>query len=340
LRKIRRDALTNSKLELECRRDERRILCLAPFTTELGKALHSLAQEEAKGVKFGYAIAAVTAVLLSGTTAWAQPADLPIPAATTTQYPPGVSVGSAGGIPVYVDAQGRTLYGMDMRTLLRTDPDTSQHCRGACAEVWEPLLAPADAKPNIRFPIGFGQRRPQGGAAGGAARAGGGEGLSQNAVAQAFAEMQQNQKAADWTIIQGPQGPQWVYKGWHMVFVRKGDKPGSAAYEGAEDKVWNTLKYVPPVPKVTAPVNVSTAFVDGGYALVDKDGRLLFTGSCGTDCSGWRPFNGALASSGVGEWTVSHETDDPQWLYRGKPVFVAQGGDSADMPAGATVLRP
>ena len=72
-----------------------------------------------------------------------------------------VAVGSAGGIPVYVDAQGRTLYGMDMRVLLRTDPDTSQHCTGACAEVWEPLLAPAGSTPNIRFPMGFGDRGRQ-----------------------------------------------------------------------------------------------------------------------------------------------------------------------------------
>jgi predicted lipoprotein with Yx(FWY)xxD motif len=289
-------------------------------------------------VKIGYAIAAMAAVVLSAATAWAQPADLPIPAATTTQYPPGVSIGSAGGTPVYVDASGRTLYGMDMRVLLRTDPDTSQHCKGPCTEIWEPLLAPADAKPNIRFPIGFGDRSRQAAAA---AAAGGSAAPAQTGSAnQALSEMQQNQKAADWTIIQGPQGPQWVYKGWHMVYVRKGDKPGLAAYEGAEDKVWNTLKYVPPVPKVTAPVNVSTAFVEGGYALVDKEGRLLFTGECGSDCPAWRPFNGPLASSGVGDWAVSRDADAAQWLYRGKPVFVAQGTTPAEVPAGATVLRP
>jgi predicted lipoprotein with Yx(FWY)xxD motif len=146
------------------------------------------------------------------------------------------------------------------------------------------------------------------------------------------------QKAPDWTVIEGPQGPQWVYKGWHMVFVRKGDKPGSAAFEGAGNMTWNTLKYVPPAPKIIAPVEVSTAFVAGAYALVDKEGRLLFTGSC-DDCTGWRPFGGALASRGVGEWAVSRDADTPQWLYRGKPVFVAQG-TGADLPAGAAVLRP
>ncbi len=277
-------------------------------------------------MKVGHALAALGAGLLASVSALAQPVDLPIAAATTAEYPAGVSVGSAGGIPVYVDAQGRTLYGMDMRVLLRAGPDASQYCQAACAEVWEPLLAPAGSKPNIAFPLGFGDRR-QAAAAGGARP-------------DPQAEMARNQKAPDWTIIAGPHGPQWVYKGWHMVFVRKGDKPGSAAYDGADNMAWNTLKYVPPVPQVVTPVNVSTAFVDGGYALVDNKGRLLFSGNCGNDCAGWRAFTGPLASVGVGDWAVRRDADAPQWLYRGQPVFVAQGPVPADLPAGAKVLRP
>jgi predicted lipoprotein with Yx(FWY)xxD motif len=286
-------------------------------------------------VKFGHAIAAVAAVFLSGTVAFAQPADLPIPAASTADFPPGVKIGNAGGVPVYTDGQGRTLYGMDMRTLLRAGADTSKYCQGACADVWEPLLAPAGSTPNIVFPLGFGDRRQL-------ARPIGGTPASPSGGPRPdpLAEMARNQKAPDWTIIQGPQGPQWVYKGWHMVFVRRGEKPGSAAYDGTGNMVWNTLKYVPPVPRVVAPANVSTAFVDGAYALVDKDGRLLFSGNCGKDCAGWRPFTGPLASSGVGDWAVSHDTDTPQWFWRGKPVFVAQGPTLTDMPAGATALRP
>jgi predicted lipoprotein with Yx(FWY)xxD motif len=286
-------------------------------------------------VKFGHAIAAVAAVFLSGTAARAQPADLPVPAATTAVYPPGVKIGSADGVPVYTDAQGRTLYGMDMRTLLRAGADTSKYCQEACAEAWEPLLAPAGSVPNIAFPLGFGDRRQPARPTGGApVSASGGQ------RPDPLAEMARNQKAPDWTIIEGPQGPQWVYKGWHMVFVRKGDKPGSAAYDGAENMVWNTLKYVPPVPKVIAPVNVTTAFVSGAYALVDKEGRLLFTGDCGDACASWRPFTGPMAGTGVGEWAVSHDADAPQWLYRGKPVFIAQGATPADVPVGARVLRP
>ena len=259
---------------------------------------------------------AAVAVSMMGHAAWAQPADLPIPAATTADYPPGVKIGSAGGVPVYVDQAGRTLYGMDMRTLLRAGPDPAQYCQGACAEAWEPLLAPADAKPNVMFPQGFGPRSAP------------------------PAGMVQNQKAPDWTVIAGPQGPQWVYKGWHMVFTRKGEAPGLAAHEGDEHMVWNTLKFVPPVPQLTAPVGVAATFVEGAYALADQAGHLLFTGACAADCAGWQPFAGGMASRGLGDWAVSRDADAPQWLYRGRPAFVAQGTSPADLPAGATVLRP
>lgn len=285
-------------------------------------------------MRIGYAITAMMALCMTASSAWAQPADLPIPAATTSDYPAGIHVGSAGGVPVYVDQAGRTLYGMDMRTLLRAGADTSKYCQADCAERWEPVLAPAGSKPNIMFPRGFGDRqRPP--AAGGAPAA-----APSSGAAAAGTEFVQNQKAPDWSIIEGPQGPQWVYKGWHMVYVRKGEAPGSATHDGDENMVWNTLKYVPPVPKLTAPVNVATAFVEGAYALVDNEGRLLFTGDCASDCADWRPLAGGVASRGLGDWAVSREADKPQWLYRGKPVFVAAGPSPDDMPAGAAVLRP
>jgi predicted lipoprotein with Yx(FWY)xxD motif len=281
-------------------------------------------------MRAGLAIAAMAAaVLLSSATVRAQPADLPIAPATTSDFPPGVRIGSAGGIPVYTDKAGHTLYGMDMRTLLLFGADTSKYCQGACLDLWQPLLAPAGSKPNIMFPTGNRRRQADKAKAAGAAPA-----------PAAADEMIPNQKAPDWTIIDGPQGPQWVYKGWHMVFTRKDESPGSAAHEGEEDMVWNTLKYVPPVPKLTAPADVSTAYVDGAYVLVDKEGRMLFSGSCASDCAAWHPFSGALASRGVGDWKVSLEADTPQWLYRGKPVYVAEGSDAAEMPAGAAVLRP
>lgn len=268
-------------------------------------------------------LAAVLSLAIPAT-AGAQPADLPIPAATTDRYPPGVSVARTKDGPVYVDAKGRTLYGMDLRTVLRWAPDPTLYCQDACMQNWQPLLAPAGARPNIRYP----QNRPRG---------------DDEKPAQSAApaeEFVNPQRAPDWTVIEGPQGPQWVYKGWHMVFTRKGDKPRSAAFDGADNKVWNTLKFVPPVPKIEAPGGVTTIFADGAYALAAPDGRVLFTGKCGKDCGGWQPMAGGMANRSAGQWAVSTAGDTPQWTYKGKPVFISQEDDPSQPPANGTVLRP
>jgi predicted lipoprotein with Yx(FWY)xxD motif len=255
---------------------------------------------------------AATAGLVSP--AAAQPADLPIAPATTSEYPAGVRVMKTKDGAVYADARGLVLYGMDMRTVLRWSPDASKYCQGECAEQWEPLLAPANAKPNILFPQGFSRAGPPPGYV-------------------------QPQAAPDWTVIMGPDGPQWVYKGWHMVYTRKGSKAGSTAFEGAENKTWNTLKFVPPVPQIVAPLNVKPVFAKGAYALADKDGHVLFSGNCAKGCT-WQPFTGGLASRGVGDWSVDHTTQSPQWRYRGKPVFVSTEDDPVATPKGGTALRP
>ena len=264
--------------------------------------------------------------------ALAQPADLPIPPARTSDYPPGVKVARAPIGPVYVDRQGRTLYGMDMRTLLRFGADPAQYCTGLCAEAWEPLLAPAGAVPNIRYPGDYGGRlfarlRPDAAPA-------------NRAPAEQSATFHEPQKAPDWTIIQGPQGPQWVYKGWHVVYTRRGEARHSAAHDGAEGMVWNALRFVPPVPEIVAPTNVTTRFVAGAHVLADKDGRLLYSGKCRSGCAEWRPFGAGLASLPVGQWTVLTSGDAPQWSWRGKPVFVSADGEASSLPAAATLLKP
>jgi predicted lipoprotein with Yx(FWY)xxD motif len=100
------------------------------------------------------------ALLLSAGAVQAQPVDLPIPPATTDQFPPGVHIAKTAQGSVYVDRRGHVLYGMDMRTLLRAGPDPSRYCQDACAQSWEPLLAPGTAAPNIRFPMGNRESAP------------------------------------------------------------------------------------------------------------------------------------------------------------------------------------
>lgn len=257
---------------------------------------------------------ALLATAALATPVLAQPADLPIAAATTSEYPAGVKVIKTKDGMVYADARGLVLYGMDMRTVLRWSPDAALYCTGECESQWEPLLAPPGAKPNIIFPQGYGQLPPPPGYV-------------------------RPQAAPDWTVIMGPAGPQWVYKGWHIVYTRKGSKPGSTAFEGAEGKTWNTLKFVPPVPKIAAPGMVKPIFAHGAYALADKDGRVLFTGKCARGCT-WQPLTGGLASRGLGEWSVDRSGQSPQWRYRGQPVFVNTQDDPTTPPKGGTALRP
>lgn len=252
--------------------------------------------------------------MLQPATSHAQPADLPIAPADGSALPRGVSVRQVDGGQVYVDGKRRVLYGMDMRTVLRWAPDPAQYCTGACRDDWEPLLAPADAQPNVRFP----------------------RDVHRGVKDEAFINPQ---KAPDWTVIAGPDGPQWVYKGWHMVFTRRGEEGRSAAFDGAGELTWNTLKFVPPPPAVTGPAGIAARFVAGRYVMVDGAGRALFTGTCAQPCA-WRPFAAPMAGRGMAAWSVLLTGDRPQWAHKGKPVFVAGQEDATAVPAGAQALLP
>jgi len=252
----------------------------------------------------------------------AQPADLPIAAATTTEYPKGVTVRSTDAGPVYANKKGQTLYGLDLRTVQRWSPDAAQYCATRCEE-WEPFLAPEGSRPNVAYPRGFGPGRR--------------EWVARIAEKGYYSEPG---KAPDWTVIDGPQGLQWVYKGWHMVYTRKGEPKGSTRYDGAEEFIWNTLKFIPPVPAIVAPARVEPLFVDGSYALALGGEQLLFTAECKEDCPQWQPFAAGLASRGIGDWQVNREHDVPQWTYHGRRVFVATSGERASVPEGVDVLRP
>jgi predicted lipoprotein with Yx(FWY)xxD motif len=256
------------------------------------------------------------ALLLATTSLVAQPADLPIPAATTERFPAGVRTKATAAGLFYTNRRRQILYGLDMRTVMRAGPNAAQYCQGACLETWAPLLAPKSALPNIEFPQGLSfdpDPRP---------------------------EFFKPQKAPDWTIIVGPQGPQYVYKGWHMVFTKRDAKADEPAPDALDGRTWNTLKYVPPVPQITAPPGVKPLFHGGRYVLADKDGRLLFTGQCTGDCAGWQPFVGGAASAGVADWNIGQSGDMPQWLYKGQPVFMAPADHPLGLPAGAKAVQP
>lgn len=283
----------------------------------------------------GRKVLKLAATALTTTIAVAQPVDLPLPQANTTSYPQGVSVVQTPAGPVYVDAKGHTLYGLDLRTLLRWGPNPASYCKDRCS-AWSPLLAPAGAAINIAYPQGFGEELRKSIADGSEAR----PPVKPVAAERAPPFYTDPLKAPDWTVIAGPSGPQWVYNGWHMVYVRKGDGRASTRYDGAENLTWNTLKYAPGSPRVEAPGGVRAMLADGAYVLVDKDGHALFTGPCPVPCTTWKPLAGGMASAGSGAWQISNTGDRPQWTYRGRPVFVSQEADPASVPPATEALRP
>jgi predicted lipoprotein with Yx(FWY)xxD motif len=246
-------------------------------------------------------------------TAWAQASDLPIPAAVADHFPAGIAVKTAGEQRVYVNRRGATLYGMDMRAATGRTGRPALYCTGDCLSEWEPLLAPKGS-PVSPVPREFGGPRTP--------------------------SEKPSGEATDWTVMEGPAGPQWVYKRVHMVFTRKGERPGSVAHDGEDGFLWNSLKYVPPVPKLSAPANVTPRLADGAYVLTDGQGNQLFTaraGDCADPCA-WPVFASGMARRGMGEWSVRTGPDRSQWVYRGKPVYRTEGKDP--IPAEAVALAP
>lgn len=290
--------------------------------------------------------------------AMAQNRYAPIPPAASAELPAGISVRKTPVGDVYIDAKGRVLYGMDKNTLRLDTRTPHKHCVGKCQERWEPVAAPAGTPETPAAPAGFGFGRGAGGGGGGGQRTGSTVGAdAAQAAVQAqgqggnFIGTQGNSLRAataapagpDWTVGEGPNGPQLIDKRTHLVFARKDDSPDSTEWDGEENFLWNALRYVPPVPKVAAPAGVSPLFVSGAYALVDKQQRVLFVRdkapACGNACA--VPFTTGFLMKGMGDWSVKRDGDQAQWLYRGKPVFVSLAVPrSADVPDGAAVVRP
>lgn len=300
-------------------------------------------------LKWHYLGLAVAAAGLIAGQAVAQSRYATIPTANSTQLPQGISVKKTPAGDVYVDSQGRVLYGMDTSQLRLRTRTPFKHCREVCAQEWEPVApppgtaatpAPAPTGRGAPGSLGFiGGAGAQAATAAAQAQVNTGGGLGRGAAAPA--------SGPDWTVIEGLNGPQLLYKRTHLVFVHKVE-PTSTKWDASPDwlrdepvgPLFNALRYVPPVPKLaSAPKGVTPLFLDGAYVLVDKEQRVLY--SCVANCAKQEPLLAGLMAEGGGDWTVSRDSDAPQWLYKGKPVYVSQGAPkTAAIPAGAALLRP
>ncbi|MET0363932.1 MAG: hypothetical protein ABW169_04700 [Sphingobium sp.] len=207
--------------------------------------------------------------------------------------PASVHVGSSSLGAIHVDAQGRTLYAMDMRTLRSRYGAGADYCKGPCATTWTAVPA------------------------------------AQGAIS-----------TGRWTVVKGATGPQWAWNGNPVFTFAKDTGAGSIAGNGYDD-MWAVIAYTPPPPKLVAPATIRPVYAADGYVLANAEGRLLFTQVGGTaDSTQWMPLTAGLASQSVGQWQVSRDADRPRWLFKGQPVYVAQGKSPADLPSGTAPLRP
>ncbi|UVO52652.1 hypothetical protein [Sphingomonas sp. SUN039] len=76
-------------------------------------------------------------------------------------FPSGVSTGSSPLGRVYVGKDGRTLYGLSLRSVRARTSLTLTYCTGPCAAAWTPLKAPGDAKPVGSWTVVQGAQGPQ-----------------------------------------------------------------------------------------------------------------------------------------------------------------------------------
>ena len=58
-----------------------------------------------------------------------------------------------------------------------------------------------------------------------------------------------------------------------MVFIRKGDTPGSTAHDGTDEMIWNSLRFVPPVPEIVAPANGASSLTRIGSTTMHPPAR-------------------------------------------------------------------
>ncbi len=142
----------------------------------------------------------------------------------------------------------------------------------------------------------------------------------------------------DWSVVQGPKGPQWAYQRNPVFSFNADQKPGETRGEGY-DYLWSTLFYTPPKPTIAAPPSVATTPVKGENILTSLEGAALFTAPL-VGSAMFTPFAAAMVSQPLGDWTVLRHGDTPQWAWRGKPVFVSQEQVPTDVPAGGKVLKP
>jgi predicted lipoprotein with Yx(FWY)xxD motif len=142
-----------------------------------------------------------------------------------------------------------------------------------------------------------------------------------------FAAADDAQPMGAWTVTTREEGgKQWVFEGNPLYTYAKDSLPGLATGEGAQD-IWHRAIKLAPRPR-----DVTYRGTAAGRVAADLKGMTLYTADKdtgdGSGCTGaclqqWLPMHAPGAAIAVGDWTIVERKDDgePQWAYKGKPVY-------------------
>jgi predicted lipoprotein with Yx(FWY)xxD motif len=162
------------------------------------------------------------------------------------------------------------------------------------------------------------------------------------------------QPVGPWTLMPREDGgKQWVFEGSPLYLYAKDALPGLATGEGAQDIWHRAIKFAP------RPRDVTYRGTTLGRVAADLKGVTLYSAdhdtADGAACTGaclqqWIPMRAPGAAITVGDWTIVERKDDgePQWAYKGKPVYRyagdtipgTTGGEGLDGKWRAIVMDP
>jgi predicted lipoprotein with Yx(FWY)xxD motif len=136
-----------------------------------------------------------------------------------------------------------------------------------------------------------------------------------------------SQPTGSWTLAAREEGGnQWAFEGNPVYTFAKDTLPGLAVGENAQD-IWHiAIKFAPrPRDVIYRGTAVGRIAADiKGMALYSFDGDTADGAGCSAAClQQWKPMQAPGAASAVGDWSVVERKDDgePQWAYKGKPVY-------------------
>ena len=205
--------------------------------------------------------------------------------------PPEITIGSTPIGPVFADAEGYTLY-VARRD---TEPDVS-NCFDACASVWPPLRASADAAPFGEWSL--------------VPRA---DGARQWAYQGRPLYRYRWEEETNWAIGQGNL--------WQIAtvdpFPDRGRRRRRSYLRSAATQTRFAVE--------TAPPGFVAETTPHGVALADARGMTLYAApaGCRPACGDlWVPFRAPAAALAAGDWSVVTRDDGwAQWAYKGQALY-------------------